>query len=101
MKNKTCGECKWFNKIVGIHCTWHEIEMHPNEEACGDFEPPSVFDHITQSVEALAEKLVYIIRCEEDPSFAGWTSNVVQSVFETKPEALAETIEELKKEYKK
>lgn len=74
MKNKetkTCGECKWFNEVVGIHCTWHEIEMHSNEEACGDFEPPTVFDKITESVETLAENLVYIIRCEADPHFDG------------------------------
>ena len=45
---KICMDCKWYNKIVGIHCTWHEIEMHPNEEACGDFEPPTNGDKIRQ-----------------------------------------------------
>ena len=57
----------------------------------------SVFNQITQSPEVLAEKLVYIIRCEEEPSLAVWASNVVQSVvFFTKSEAIAATVEKLK-----
>jgi hypothetical protein len=95
--SKKCGDCKWFNKIVGIHCTWHEIEMHPNEEACGDFEPPTVFDHITQSVEKLAEKLVY-----QRPD-GWWVATIVYdgAKFTHKETAIAATVAELKREWKK
>ena len=104
--SKKCGECKWFNKIVGIHCTWHEIEMYPNEEACGDFEPLTVFDHITESVETLAKEFVAEFSIYGGRSY--WCSlllaeighSVFEQRFNTKEEAIAATIEELKKEWK-
>lgn len=57
----------------------------------------TVFHQLIVSPAVLAENLVYIIRCEADASLAGWTSNVVQSVFETRPEATAATIKELER----
>ena len=62
-----------------------------------DVKSSSVFDHITQSVEALAEKLVY---WEHDDWGSWWTSNVLDEEYSTPAEAIAATVEELKKEYK-
>lgn len=59
------------------------------------YKEPTVFETITASPEVLAEKLVFVIRCEADPSLAGWTSHVVQSVFETREKAIAATVAEL------
>jgi hypothetical protein len=60
-----------------------------------DEKKPTVFDHITQSVETLAEKLVYRY-CST------WRSFLLQGYeFLTKAEAIAATVEELKKEWSK
>jgi hypothetical protein len=72
-----------------------------DNKACEEFDPivtpkQTVFQQITTSPEALAPLLVHIIVCEEDTSIRGWTSNVVQSVFETYEEAFAATVAKLK-----
>lgn len=92
-------------------CIWCGCEVNPNviqgmyycprcDEDLTDKDvlPMTVFDKITESAETLADLLVYIIRCEEDPTWTEWGSNIVQGVFETREEAVAATIEELKKE---
>ena len=92
-------------------CIWCGGEVNPNviqgmyycprcDEDLTDQDvlPMTVFDKITENVETLADLLVYIIRCEEDPTWTEWGSNIVQGVFETREEAVAATIEELKKE---
>lgn len=96
--SKKCPECGSLNieYLFEEEDSWcKDCGLHfPSSDAI----IASVFDHITESVETLAEKMVYIIVCEEDTNMRGWTSNVVESVFETYAEALAATIEGLKKE---
>ena len=55
----------------------------------------TLFEQLTQSPETLAEKLVYIIVCEEDTSIRGWTS-AFTDVHETKEQAIAATVAKLK-----
>ena len=62
--------------------------------SCG-WQRKTVFHHITESPETLAEKLVYIIVCEEDTSIRGWTSSFTD-VHETKEQAFSATVEKLK-----
>ena len=94
MENKTCGECKNYLTVCDF------VTPSSNAEGCSNFErkpkEKTVFQTITTSPEELAEKLVYLIVCEKDTRMRGWTSNVVQSVFETKAEAIATTVEKLK-----
>lgn len=75
-----------------------------------DEKKPTVFDKITESVEALAEKLVYRQNCKmihqnDKCTLEYWTYSWKSSVipgqsFEKKEEAIAATLEELRKEYK-
>ena len=100
MNNLVCKDCKSTDVTEYPPGMFGEPRHRCN--SCGnisrteDFVEPTVFDRITASPEVLAENLVYIIRCEADPSLAGWTSNVVQSVFETRSEAIAATVARLK-----
>jgi hypothetical protein len=76
------------------------------DEGCPHFEEAkqTVFDHITQSVEALAEKLVYHIYLTDcmQRKRSYWRSTFFPcNNFATKEKAIAATVEELKKEYKK
>lgn len=80
-------------------CTFcHEPGHHSR------FKEQTVFDHITESVEALAEKLVYYYL--QIPHFTVDLVEVHRSTiiphltFESKEEAISATVEELKKEYK-
>jgi transcription initiation factor TFIIIB Brf1 subunit/transcription initiation factor TFIIB len=60
--------------------------------ATADLEDASVFDQITQSMDVLAEKLVF-------PLHDGWWMSTViydGSRFATKPEAIAATVAKLK-----
>jgi hypothetical protein len=103
---KTCGECRFFESKEFICCRSGD-EVAEHLAACFDFEPvteqkPTNGDKIRQmSDEKLAEKMVYIVRCEEDPTLMGWTSAIIQSLFATKAEAIAATVAELKREWKK
>lgn len=71
-----------------------------------DTHKQTVFDHITQSVEALADSVVMPIIVEYSGDIL-WVSPLLQKdaskraiFFDSKEEAVAATIEELKKEYK-
>lgn len=55
--------------------------------------PPTVFARITASPEVLAEKLVY---WEHDDWGSGWTSNLIDEVYNTESEAIAATVAKLK-----
>ena len=100
MKNKTCGECKYYKPYNEKICLYvHRSCVSPKTKACNNFAMPTVFDRITSSPEVLAPELVHIIVCEEDTSLKGWTSNIVQSVFETYEEAYAATVARLKEVY--
>ena len=79
------------------------------------YPPKTVFDHITESIETLAEKLVcmsYIKKKLPLTDIRGrligyksvlrqvWISSVAEEIYSKKSEALAATMEELKKEWK-
>lgn len=64
------------------------------------YPPKTVFDKITESVETMAEKMVYAVH------YGGlyfWHSTLIYPAFpfKTREEAIAATMEELKKEWKK
>jgi hypothetical protein len=95
-----CPKCESFD----IHITEYP-NPHDNIAVCyacgyagmsNDFPKMTIFDHITESEKALAEKMAYIVRCEEDPTLMGWTSAIIQSLFATKAEAIAATVAKLK-----
>jgi hypothetical protein len=84
------GECSWFvqksiKKVVIHNNCWTIVNEHK----------PTVFDKITESVETLAEKLVY-----RDMLLDAWVSTLLTVHFKTEAEAIAATVEDLKKEYK-
>lgn len=83
--DKKCSKCKNYNGNILI-C-----------ESCAHYKPkPTVFEHITQSVEALAETLVYW-----DEDLWAYKSIILEfESFMTKSEALVATVAELKNEYK-
>lgn len=109
MSKKTCKDC--------LHCSIDEDEVfcsgmpwhYPfggsdvvtlDKEVCKHFlerDKPTVFDRITKSPEALAEKLVY---CEEPERFcenASWCSVLLGKVsYATKAKAIADTVAKLK-----
>jgi hypothetical protein len=80
---------------------------YPNKITdCEYFEPKTltVFDHITESVEMLAEEIVYPYKIRfaygsEDNWQEYWTSPLIENFYPTRNEAIATTIEELKKEW--
>ena len=101
MKNKTCGDCKHLNRELAFCRACGAKWLKDTDGAnCKYFEkitPRTVFDHITQSVETLAEKLVYQL------SDGMWVAILVYDgvKFTHRETAIVATIEELKKEYKK
>ena len=99
MSNRICGRCKSTNVVeLGSYgdTTYYRCENCQDWGEKDNFPYMTIFHRLTASPEVLAEKLVFIIRCEADPSLAGWTSHVVQSVFETREEAIAATVAKLK-----
>lgn len=114
--SKTCKDC--------LHCSvdddevlcsgmpWHypfggSDTVTLDKEACEYFlerDELTVFDHITESVETLAEKLVYkeLITEEDDGYVYRWRSTILPNDFwYDEDKAIAATLEELKKEWKK
>jgi hypothetical protein len=100
MNNKTCGECKYrysyrSDEDCNGRCRLYVLYRIPsNKPACSKFEPippPSVFDHIIQSPEALAESLVFWE--------GGWTSRFIQFTSTDKEEAYTATVARLKEVY--
>lgn len=101
--SKKCPECGSLN----IEYLFEENESWCND--CGlHFQTcealiASVFDHITESVEALANELVYqFIGYDGNGLFHGyWKSTITDEDYTTKEKAIAATVAELKKEYNK
>lgn len=63
-----------------------------------DFPKQSIFDHITASLEALAEKLVYrtIEMAVNRVTYSCWKSTITEEAYRTKEEAIAATVARLK-----
>ena len=60
MKNKTCGECRYFDEETNLCCRFddHLAEAYADAEVCKDFTPPTNGDVIRQiSNEELMEIL--------------------------------------------
>lgn len=82
------------------------FDVEKDSPYCDDrfFEPapkPTLFDHITQSVEVLAPKLVYFDSsvCDDDGMGYPWCSTLFEDGghFETEEKAISATIKELEK----
>lgn len=95
-KENVCKNCKHFAPKT-THCK-KGVPWISEDDSCNNFEQKTkmtVFQQITESPELLAEKLVYIIVCDEDTSIRGWTS-AFTDVHETKEQAIAATVAKLK-----
>ena len=93
--DKKCSKCKNYNGNILI-C-----------ESCAHYKPkPTVFEHITESEEALAEKMVFLkavtysFNAKDNTNYTEqWISTICNDVYPSKHEAFVATVEELKKEY--
>lgn len=81
MTTKTCGECRYSWAIGASQ------------------QKPTVFDYITQNIETLAKNSTYF-RVSRDGEHYTFSSPWIDTVHETEEEAIAATVEELKKEVK-
>ncbi len=96
MSKRSCEYCRYFGD--GCRCRAMERQITSSilfERGCQHFEElkQTVFDKITESVEALAENLVFWE--------GGWTSRFIKFTTTNHEDAIAATVEELKKEWKK
>lgn len=122
MKNKTCGECKYFNPESTFdyppnqnvrECTggfYKGSFVAPDAPCCPDFKPKqTVFHQITASPEVLAEKFVYCnVTVKTIPSTSreqpggvnitkGWYSTIIpDKVWSSESEAIFATVAKLK-----
>lgn len=95
--SKKCGDCRYFattgsSSVCTLYCSGTS-----EEECCRNHEAKTLFDQLTASREAFADKLVYAVH------YGGlyfWHSTLIYPAFpfETKEKAIAATLEELKKE---
>jgi ssDNA-binding Zn-finger/Zn-ribbon topoisomerase 1 len=106
MSNLVCPVCGSSNiqterRPDGFH---HCTECRYSWAIGASQQKQTVFDHITESVEALAEKFVYHIYLTDclQRKRSYWRSTFFPcNNFSTKEKAIAVTVEELKKEWKK
>ena len=91
---KYCKDCK------NMNCPESRVNCkYPDAIACELYRdiPPTIFDHITASLEVLAEKLVYMTL---NAGRWEWCSTLLpDKSFETKTEAIAATLARLKEVY--
>lgn len=102
MKNKTCGECKYYKPYNEKICLYvHRTCVSPKTQACRSFAKPTLFDRITQSPERLAPKLVYWTLIEYDGKIhTHWMSTITgEVIYDSEPEAIAATVAKLKEVY--
>lgn len=105
MSNLVCPVCGSSNiqterRPDGFH---HCMECRYSWAIGASQQKPTVFDRITESVETLAEKLVYkkIHSLPYDQVSIIWRSTLIShKEFYSESEAIAATVEELKKEWK-
>jgi hypothetical protein len=107
MSNLVCKNCKSIAVEYEDYCGGTSYFRCKTCGQRGDkdkFTQLTVFDYITQSVEKLAEEFVYHIYLTDclQRKRSYWRSTFFPcNNFSTKEKAIAATIEELKKEYKK
>lgn len=112
MSKRSCEYCKYLPAYdEGAYCRLMDRPIESSilfERGCQHFEElkQTVFDHITQSVEVLADSVVMPIIVEYSGDIL-WVSPLLQKdtskraiFFDSKEEAVAATVEELKQEYK-
>ena len=111
MSNKMCVNCKYLKD--GKYCNRKKSDIYNPKIFCGYWkQKPTVFERLTTSEEALAEKLVYptygvISRSwdfEKDDwgtAEPSWSSTVLppDKCFSTKEDAIALTVAKLKEVY--
>lgn len=100
-KTKSCGECKYFVGN-GEDCIYY-CNIESMDEPCECFEKPTNGDKIRQmSDEELAERLVYeATTCDGDGHvLSGYKSILTGGFWIDRPEAIAGTMKELRKEWK-
>ena len=102
MSNRICKRCRSTNVVVhGSYggTTYYYCKACQDWGEKDQFPEQTLFDQITASPEALAEKLVY----KKIDSFyytsggvVRWTSPISDWEYDTKPEAIAATVAKLK-----
>ena len=117
-ETKTCGECLYYDDPF---CDYYAMKVAGTKKSCDLFDPkekpPTIGDRIRQmSDEELAEKLVcssYIKKklplYNMKKQLIGyktvlhqvWKSSITDETYSKKSEAIAATIKELKKEWKR
>jgi hypothetical protein len=99
--SKTCGECKYYKPYNEKICLYvHRHCVPPKTKACNNFASPTVFAHITQSVETLAEEFIEKQIDQWDDDDYAYYSYLTKEWYATEDKAIAATVAELKKEYK-
>jgi hypothetical protein len=95
---KTCGECKWFVLNSEGQCRSIDVEENANNDCCSFFEPKVITngDKIRQMSD---EELAMIFVCKMDSGV--FYSHFTGGFYASQEKAIAATVEELKKEYKK
>lgn len=96
MKKVTCSSCRFYMKELN-RCGWHGADCRDaeGERWCDKLKPPTVFDRITRSPEALAVEFVEMMYDRvygEDRYY----STLTGEFYNNYEEAVASTIEELK-----
>jgi hypothetical protein len=101
MKNKTCGECKYYKPYNEKICLYvHRHCVPPKTKACNNFASATVFDHITQNIETLAPCFVEKQPDKLDDDDYPYYSYLAKEWYATEDKAIAATVVELKKEWK-
>lgn len=110
MSKRSCEYCRYLTD--GCRCRARDERITSSirfDDGCPHFEEPkqTVFDHITQSVEKLAEKMVFLkavvysYNAKDNTNYIEqWISTICNDVYSSKHEAITATIKELKKEVK-
>lgn len=108
MSNLVCPVCGSSNiqterRPDGFH---HCMECRYSWAIGASQQKQTVFDKITESVEKLAKEIVYPYKIRfaygsEDNWQEYWTSPLIENFYPTQNEAIAATVEELKREWKK
>ncbi len=109
MSKRSCEYCKYLTS--GCRCRLYDRKISTAiwfDRGCQHFEElkQTIFEKITSSMETLAEKLVYhfnLYRNTKDGRVKQrhWSSSLTEDyAFETREEAVAATVEKLKKEWK-
>ncbi len=100
MSKTICSKCRYaIQDVSEMFCMYRKL--HTNDGLfvnCHCFSKKSLFHHLTQSPEVLAEKLVYSFPFvdREGQVIIAWYSSIEDGRWFTKAEAITATLEKLK-----